>query len=648
MVLSWEHKVSGNYDSAIFYGKKSLELATAINYEKGIGNAYSKLASALELKGDYSKAIEYYLDALKIAEKIGQKKSIAAWTGNIGAIYYRQGNFEKALEYYQKALLITEEQGNKNDNAIWRSNIGLIYCSQGKLDEALAYFQKALEESEDVGNKSGISSVLGNIGIVYEYKSDLPTAIDYYKRSLDVSIELNDKVGITTQKGNIGGLYSKQKKYADGELYLKDALKVAREIGYLDAVREWHFQLSNLYLDKLDFKNAFIHYKSYSQVKDTLLNEQSIKQITEMSTKYESEKREQQLEMLKLEQKREREVASSESKRQRLLLMLFAFCIVAIAFIAVIIFRSLRVTKKQKHIIELQKNEVSAQKELVEKQKHLVEEHQKEIIDSITYAKRLQQAILPPIEFIKGNLPNSFLLYKPKDIVAGDFYWMEIASVVEPVETPNQDRYSVSGTSTSSVSDIILFAAADCTGHGVPGAMVSVVCSNALNRAVKEFGLREPGKILDKTTDLVIETFEKSGTEVKDGMDISLLAYNPSNKTIQWSGSNNPLWYIRNNEVFEITADKQPIGKHESRKPFTTHEISYQEGSVFYLFTDGLPDQFGGPKEKKFMYKKFKDCLLTSHTLLPEEQHFRLNQAFEDWRGSLEQVDDVTVIGIVI
>ena len=267
--------------------------------------------------------------------------------------------------------------------------------------------------------------------------------------------------------------------------------------------------------------------------------------------------------------------------------------------------------------------------------KKIVEEHQKDIIDSITYAKRLQDAILPPTKFINQYVPENFVLYKPKDIVAGDFYWAE------------------------SVGDLFFIAAADSTGHGVPGAMVSVVCSNALNRTLKEFKETETGKILDKTRDLVVETFEKSANEVKDGMDISLLCIDKKNNTVCWSGANNPLWYIcsanekavsssavENRQLVEVKADKQPIGKTDNQTKFTSHKLNCATGTIFYLFTDGYADQFGGPNGKKFKYKAFGELLLKNVNLSMEEQSSALDKAFEDWKGNLEQVDDVCVIGI--
>lgn len=255
-----------------------------------------------------------------------------------------------------------------------------------------------------------------------------------------------------------------------------------------------------------------------------------------------------------------------------------------------------------------------------------VEENNKEITASITYAKRIQTAILPSLEFIGSHLKASFVLYQPKDIVAGDFYWAE------------------------TIGDTFLIAAADCTGHGVPGAMMSVVCSNALNRSVKEFGLSDPGEILDKTRDLLIDSFSKSGEVIQDGMDISLfgMTTTPGETILKWAGANNPLWYIDETGFQEVKADKQPIGESHHKKPFTTHKLSVKPGGMVYLITDGYPDQFGGPKGKKFKHKQLEELLVAVHAESLEKQHQVLLNRLHEWKGDLEQVDDICVIGIRI
>jgi len=264
----------------------------------------------------------------------------------------------------------------------------------------------------------------------------------------------------------------------------------------------------------------------------------------------------------------------------------------------------------------------------IAQQKSELEEINKEITASITYAKRIQTAILPPDRMLREFLPNSFVLYKPKDIVAGDFYWLEVKG------------------------NKVFFAAADCTGHGVPGAMVSVICNNALNRSVREFDLNDPAKILDQTRELVIQEFEKSDEEVKDGMDISLAVLNTDNGALQWAGANNPLWVIkpekegRQAELVEVKADKQPIGKYALESPFNSHSIQLESGDTIYLFSDGFPDQFGGVNGKKYKSGKFKRTLIELAQTSIDQQKELLNMEFENWRGENEQIDDVCVIGV--
>ena len=254
----------------------------------------------------------------------------------------------------------------------------------------------------------------------------------------------------------------------------------------------------------------------------------------------------------------------------------------------------------------------------------MVDEKNQEITDSITYAKRIQEAILPPPSEMNKHLKDGFVYYRPKDIIAGDFYWLE------------------------TVGDTVLYAAADCTGHGVPGAMVSVVCNNALNRAVREYKLVDPALILDKVRALVIETFEKSDQEVKDGMDIALCSINFKTNKLRFAGANNPLYIVRDNNVLETKGDKQSIGRFAGTNPYNSHEIELEKGDTIYTFTDGYPDQFGGPKGKKLKYKPFKELLLSMSQKPAEEQHQLLGEAFENWKGSLDQIDDVCVVGVRI
>ena len=301
--------------------------------------------------------------------------------------------------------------------------------------------------------------------------------------------------------------------------------------------------------------------------------------------------------------------ADKESGRTKYLVL--AFCILVTALLGFAGYAIFTYVKRN-----------NAYKKALKAAKDETEQRNREVLDSIHYAQRIQTAILPDYKKVEKCIPDSFILYKPKDIVAGDFYWM------------------------LKLNNKVLLAVADCTGHGVPGAMVSVVCHNSLNRSVREFGLVEPAKILEKTRELVIETLDEGDLKVSDGMDIALCAIDSDSRMVQYAGANNSLYMIKNNSLHEIKPDKQPVGRYSNAKPFTNHVVRLEKGDQLYLFTDGMADQFGGPKGKKFKYKPFKNLLLqTSENTLMNQKNL-IDQAFEDWKGNLDQVDDVCVVGV--
>ena len=311
-------------------------------------------------------------------------------------------------------------------------------------------------------------------------------------------------------------------------------------------------------------------------------------------------------------------LAMAEDKSWRTKILISVFCILACTLLFFAGYAVNRYVKKN-----------NAFKKALEKAKQETDEKNREITDSIVYAQRIQEAILPDIDIMQQYLQDSFILYKPKDIVAGDFYW------------------------TVKTNEAVFFAVADCTGHGVPGAMVSVVCNNALNRSVREFGLTKPAQILEKCRELVIETFSSGHHDVPDGMDIALVAMrfdqdSSEGVLIEYAGANSSLYIMNNGEISEIKGDMQPIGKYQLQSPFTNHEVLLEKGNTIYLFSDGLADQFGGPSGKKFKYKAFQDLLVANSANTMELQKRNIDFAFESWRGDLEQVDDVCVIGVRI
>ncbi len=640
----------GNYSQALILFLRALEIFEKTNDKAGIANVLGNIGVIYNILGDYSKALEYSFKGLKLEEASGNKSGILAKLSGIGLVYFQQQDYNKALEFYFKALKLAEELGDKTLAATNLSNIGIVYMVRKNFAGALNYYQQAYVKAKETGQENTLCVLLGNLGNISKDQGDsalahgnrslafedkYPKALEYYTEALKKAEGIQDKRNMASNLGDIGALFLQMAenlppnqsapKYKEAESYLLKSIAIIDSVGALDYKKDVEQGLSDLYLHTGRYQLAFEHYKKHISAKDTLFSAESAKKSTRTAMQYDFDKKEAvSTAEHKSEMDKQQAVAEEESRKQKIIIGSVALGLLFVLVFALFILRSWRITNKQKRVIEEQKKAVEHQKEMVVHQKEMVEEKNKEITDSITYAQRLQKAILPRRRDIHALFPDSFVLYIPKDIVAGDFYWME------------------------SSKGLTFIAAADSTGHGVPGAMVSVVCSNALNRAVKEFGLSEPGLILNKVRELVIETFEKSESEVKDGMDISLACINSNSGAVSWAGANNPLWYLQGGVMKELTADKQPIGRTDHPKPFTTHHIQLNKGDILYLFTDGLPDQFGGPKGKKFKYKAFQEILVSNASTSCSETKTRLEDAFHDWKGNLEQVDDICVIGIRI
>lgn len=576
--------------------------------------------------GDYAKAINYFTQSLQILEELEDKRGIAIALSNIGMIYYDQGNLDTAIEYHTRGLLLEEELENKKGIATSHNNLGISYQKRGNYNEAMEHYNYGLKIQEEIGDRRGIAGSFSNIGSIYKTQGNYNKAMDYYLRSLKIKEEIDDFRGITITLTNLGNIYQEQGKYTESINYANQALSIAKDIETPMRIKEASKLLFENYKKLSQYKSALSMYELYIATRDSLDSEENQKEVIRQEYKYEYEKQAatdsvKNAEAQKIKdaqlaaQKAENEqhiIEANQQKQQSY--FLYGGLGIALLF-GGFIFNRFRVTRAQKHIIEKQKKKVDdAFNELGEKNK--------ESLDSINYAKRIQSAILPPDKVVKEYLQDSFILYKPKDVVAGDFYWME------------------------HIDGKVLFAAADCTGHGVPGAMVSVICNNALNRSTREYGLSDPGLILDKTREIVIQEFAKSEEEVKDGMDIALCSLNGSK--LDYAGANNPLWIIRNGEILETKANKQPIGKFDKSSPYNTHSFTLEKGDSIFIFSDGYVDQFGGEKGKKFKSKAFKELLISINEQSMEEQKKVINNTFEKWRGNIEQIDDVCVIGVRI
>jgi serine phosphatase RsbU (regulator of sigma subunit) len=600
-------------DSAMYYFQLSYETFVKAKMDVQAADLLKMMGESYKGKGDYSNALNYLQKALRVFEALKSNDGIAGIDYSLGQLYQSMEQNDKAMEYYTKSLEMYKKLNQPVDIGNSLTAVGIMYNFQKDYEKAKFYYNEAKKIYEAQGYDNGLSNLYTWMAITAYNEKDPDAALAYFIQSKDLYEKLNNIPGLIYCYNNIGSIYADKKDYKRAIESEEKSLEMAIKSKSLEYIRYSHEILANTYAKSGDFEKAFEHQFSFMKYKDSILNETSMKQINEMQAKYETEKKDKELLLKDAEISKQTAAAEKQAAQRNYLFIGFALMLL----VSIFIFRGYKLKQKANTIIEGQKQEV-------EKQKELIEVKQKEIVDSINYAKHLQQAILPPLSLVQQFFNDCFILNLPKDIVSGDFYWMHV----------NGDEAYI--------------AAADCTGHGVPGAMVSVVCSNALDRAVKEFGITEPGKILDKVRELVVLTFEKSESEVKDGMDISLCRINLKSRELAWAGANNPLWLVRSGELKEIKANKQPIGKTDLPLPFTTHTMNAEKGDQLYVFTDGYADQFGGNKGKKFMYRPFKEQLQKISSESPAKQKQFLLEHFQSWRGSLEQVDDVLIIGIKV
>jgi serine phosphatase RsbU (regulator of sigma subunit) len=616
------------YDTAMICASTALSLGEKLNYKRGIAGALKNKGVVFRNQGNYPKALECDFKSFNLYKEIGDKKGIGITLGNIGLVFWNQNNYAQALEYEMKALKIYRELGDKKGSARNLGNIGIIYFDQAHVvrmgnslvnndtlfAKALEYGFMSLKEHEEAGDKEGIAINVDNIANVYADMGNYPKALEFHFKALQLNRSIGFLSGVARDMNNISGIYINEKETQQASIYLDSALQISKSIRLKEVIRDVYKGLTTVDQNNGNHKKALQDYKIFIAYRDSLVNEANTKKTVQLEMSMEFEQKQT---AEKAEQDKKDAVTSLERNKQKVIRNAFMGGFSLLFILVFFIYRGYQ-QKQQDNVI------ITQQKALVELQKELVEEKNKDILDSITYAKRLQDAILPPLNLIKQSLPDSFLLFKPKDIVSGDFYWLE------------------------RTGDKILIACADATNHGVSGALVSVVCSNALNRAVKEFHLTETGQILDKVRDLVLETFENSETNVQDGMDVALCGITLQTGQVQYSGAFNSLWYIQNGAFKEASADKQPIGKSDKPIPFTTHNLQLKKGDTLYLFTDGFADQFGGEKGKKFKYKQLQNLLVTSTGKSMNEQQHLLETTLRDWKGDLEQVDDILIIGIRI
>lgn len=607
---------TGKYEEAEKYLIKLLMVSEKSNFKKGEAVAYNYQGIIYDDRGQMSKALENYFKALKIFDELKLYGGQADCYNNIGLIYLNQHDLDKALSYLEKSEKYAELSKKRFilDNPI--NNIGTVYYKKKDYKNALTYYYKAFELRKELGFNEGCIESLNNIANVHSILGDSAQALQNYRKALELSIADRNEKSISITQFAMGSVYA-EKDIKKSLPFLEEALSLAEKIDLNEVKRDANKLLSDIYLKLGDPTKSLQHYKNFVTARDSFFNEENTKNTVKLEMNYEFEKKEASI---KAEQEKERAVAEEKSREQKIIIMLVISGLLLVTVFAGLLFRSLKITRNQKDIIE-------AHKKLIENSKREVEEKNKDITDSINYAQKIQEAILPAKEIKYRVFPDAFVLFQPCGIVSGDFYWFT---------EKNGKR---------------LIAAVDCTGHGVPGAFMSMIGNTFLNEIINEKGITQPNIILNELRDMIIKSLKQTGSggQNKDGMDVSILSFDDKNNMVEFAGANNPLCLIRNGVATKINGDKQPIGYHDGKgSPFTNHRIETQKGDSLYIFSDGITDQFGGKDGKKFKYKQFQAFLLSIQDKPMLEQEKLILELFIAWKGKLEQTDDVLVIGVKI
>ena len=657
---------------ALEFYEKSLEIKKESDDIEGIPLVLNDIASALYDTGKYETAIEKYKEAVIFTEQTGNKKISAILLNNIAQVYENTFQYENALNYYQQSVEITNELDNKDDAAVLYekmadvhlernefdkaienlqqtlkideelkderkvgatlNNMGIAYQSLGRKEQALEYYEKSLDITEKQGDKLQVSIALNNIGNVNFDWQKFNEAIEYYEKSIRIKEDIDYKTGLALSLHNIGNAYKALRNYPLALNFYKKSNDLASDINYQEVMARNYKAFSEIYSITDDYKNAFEYQKLFSDSKHTIRDERTqipegLKRERATADKLMIASLQRQIQRQKLlteleanQRLKEMEIKNLELENQQAKIKRMGTLIVSAVLLIVVVAGFLFVVFKQ----FLQKKKANI--ELTEKN-NLISFQKQQITDSIRYASKIQKAVLPPKEIVNKIVPQHFILNKPRDIVSGDYYW-----------------------TTQRGSESII-AVADCTGHGVPGAFMSMLGIAFLNEIVNRSSKTNSHEILDQLRSHVMKSLHQTGkeNESKDGMDIALCIINMQKKELQFSGAHNPLYLIRNNELTEIKADKMPIGiSLRYNQPFKCHNLVLQKDDLLYIFSDGYYDQFGGPNKKKFSMRRFRELLLEIHQESMEQQYQLLDQHFLEWKGLYDQIDDILVMGIKV
>ncbi len=624
---------------SLFHASQMLKIAFSVKDTVSMIKAYIAIAQYHYNKSDYILALENHALSIKLAEKTNNLKLLADNKSRLGSIYRRLKNYDLALDYkFQAKKIFIELKAEKELGRIY-FDLANIYYRTKKFDSTFKYTTLALPIVRRFRDSTYIASSLAIEGNVYAARKEYDKALEKLMAP-EHRYMLSQNAGlIATNFNDIGGVYLLKQKWEKSKTFYEKALTN----GLIGQSKEEVFRsydgLAKIFAHYKQFDKAYEYNIKASKYKDSIFNQESNQKAVSMQFAYENEKNLTKINLLA----KDATINKDQNERKNLLLyMIFGFLILA-GILLFIVLRNSSNKQKANNLLQKQKAEISDTNLTLAKTLGLLENKSREIHESINYALRIQSAMLPANESIEKVLGNNnfFVLNKPRDIVSGDFYWF------------------------ANLENITIISVADCTGHGVPGALMSMIGMNLLDEIVNTKKIIQPDKILNQMHKGINYALKQDETTVKDGMDMMIISLIKSNQDtnaivlnkinkfdkLQYAGAMNSLIYIENNELLELKANKNPIGGHQSeneKRIFTMQELDISTAIMIYLFTDGYQDQFGGKERKKFMVRKFKELLVKIYKKELKHQKQILDSTIENWKNEAneEQVDDILVLGI--
>lgn len=605
-LLAQSYENQGLYADAMVYYDSSLAITKQQNSKREEARILLNISNVYNKTADYSTAAEYVMNSLELQEALNDTFGIAVCRLTLGNIQYGQGDYKSSLRNYIRALELNKKsEQNKIFEASTLANIGAILVEQGKYDSALVFFRQAVTDFKILQADAKMASALNNVGSCLFHLGQFDSAQYYYHVTRRMNEKLDHPEGLVSSLLGLGNMHDSLAHLDSAFYYYRIALHLAMQHNLKEDLLKTYHNLADEF-EKAGKTDSALHYlRLYIGLNELIHGEDELRKLEQEDQNYSIRKKQEELKLLDAQ-------AQIEQKASANKISLLAGGVAVLILLSLLLYSRFRSKQHVAEVLGNKNKEITQQKD--------------EITDSINYARRIQDSILAPMHAVKEVIPDSFILYLPKDVVSGDFYWVE-----------EEGGYRI-------------FSAVDCTGHGVPGALMSVVGFNLLNRAVKELHLTTPSEILrelDYGVNKLLRQSE-SGNTVKDGMDISICSYRPETRILQYAGAFNPLYMVRNGQLSQVKADKSPIGVNVDGvvDSYTNHEIQMLPGDMIYLFSDGYADQFGGPEGKKLKYNRLRELLVSISGKPTAEQEQHLRSEFNNWKGRLEQVDDVLIIGM--